>query len=90
MTKQWNNLNISTHLMALPDFKEQLKIELKPKKIRHFAKGSKLGNTLLTRLILTSSDLNLHKFTNVIVETSECLCHANKVSSLHYQIEFFL
>ena len=29
MTKQWNNLNVSTQLMALPDFKEQLKMELK-------------------------------------------------------------
>ena len=90
MTKQWNNLNVSTQLMALPDFKEQLKMELKPKKIRHFAKGSKLGNTLLTRLRLNRSDLNLHKFTIGLVETSECLCHANKESSLHYLIECFL
>ena len=42
MTKQWNNLNVSTQLMDLPDFKEQLKNDLKPKKLRHFSKGSKL------------------------------------------------
>ena len=31
MTKQWNNLNVSTQLMDLPDFKKQLKNDLKPK-----------------------------------------------------------
>ena len=67
-----------------------LKWNLNRKKVRHFAKGSKLGNTLLTRLRLTRSDLNLHKFTIGLVETSECLCHANKESSLHYLIECFL
>ena len=90
MAKQWNNLNVSTQLMALPDFKDQLKMELNPKKVSHFAKCSKLGNILLTRLRLDRSDLNLHKFTIGLVETSECLCHANKESSLHYLIECFL
>ena len=90
MTKQWNNLNVSTQLMDLPDFKEQLKNDLKPKKLRHFSKGSKLGNTLLARIRLNRSDLNLHKFTIGLVDTSECLCHAKKESSIHYLIECFL
>ena len=85
MTKQWNNLNVSTQLMALPDFKEQLKMELKPKKSGILPKVPNLAILRLTR-----SDLNLHKFTIGLVETSECLCHANKESSLHYLIECFL
>ena len=76
--------------MDLPDFKEQLKNDLKPKKLRHFSKGSKLGNTLLARIRLNRSDLNLHKFTIGLVDTSECLCHAKKESSIHYLIECFL
>ena len=84
VTKLWNNLIVSTQLMALPDFKDYIKIEFKPIKIKHYSKGSKIGNTLLTRIRLDRSDLNLHKF------TPECLCHANKESSLHYLIECFL
>ena len=56
--------------MDLPDFKEQIKNDLKPKKLRHFSKSSKLGNTLLARIRLNRSDLNLHKFG--LVDTSEC------------------
>ena len=83
-------LNVSTQLMALPDFKNQLKIDLKPKKMKHFTKGSKIGNILLTRIRLARSDLNLHKFTVGLSETSECLCHAQKESSLHYLMDCFL
>ena len=76
ISKLWNNLEVSTQLMALPDFKEQLKKELKPAKIKHFSKGSKIGNTLLTRIRIERSDLNLHKFTIGQSETTECLCRA--------------
>ena len=58
MLKLWINLNVSTPLMTLPDFKEQVKKELKPSKIKHFTKGSKIDNTLLTRIRLDRSDLN--------------------------------
>ena len=90
MSKLWNNLEVSTQLMALPDFKEQLKKELKPAKIKHFSKGSKIGNTLLTRIRIERSDLNLHKFTIGHSETAECLCHAKQESSSHFLIDCFL
>ena len=90
MSKLWNNLNVSTQLMTLPDFKEQVKKELKPSKIKHFSKGSKIGNTLLTRIRLDRSYLNLHTFSIGLSESSECLCHAKNESSLHYLIECFL
>ena len=90
MTKLWNNLIVSTQFMAPPDFKDQLKIELKPKKIKHYSKGSKIGNTLSTRIRLERSNLNLHKVTTGISETPECLCHAIKELSFHYLLECLL
>ena len=36
MSKLWNNLNVSTQLMTLPDFKEQVKKELKPRRKKAF------------------------------------------------------
>ena len=90
ISKLWNNLESSTQAMALPDFKEKMKISLKPPKIKHFSKGSKFGNILLTRIRLDRSDLNLHKFTIGLSDTPECLCHAKQESSLHFIIDCFL
>ena len=60
ITHLWNNLQVSTQLMTLPDFKDQLIKELKPPKFKHFSKGSKISDTLLTRVRLDRSYLNLH------------------------------
>ena len=90
MTHLWNNLSSSTQVMELSDFKEQIKKDLKPMKYRHFTKGSKIGNTLLTRIRLNRSDLNLHKFTLGLSESAEFSCHARKESSLHFLTECFL
>ena len=76
--------------MGLEDFKCKLKQELKPIKFRHYSKGSKLGNTLLTRIRLERSDLNLHKFTVGHSESPECLCHFKQESSQHYLLDCFL
>ena len=54
------------------------------------SKGSKIGNTLLTRVRIERSYLNLHKFTIGHSESPECLCHAKNESSVHYLIECFL
>ena len=86
----WNNLDVSTQLLDLKDFKNQLKKEIKPPKFKHFSKGSKLGNSLLTRVRLERSDLNLHKFNIGQSDTPECLCHAKNESSIHYLIDCFL
>ena len=90
MTHLWNNLSVSTQVMELSNFKVQIKKDLKPVKYKHFAKGSKIGNTLLTRIRLERSDLNLHKFTIGHSESPECTCHAKRESSLHFLIECFL
>ena len=50
MSKFWINLPPNIKCKDLEDFKYHLKLELKPQKIKHFSKGSKNGNSLLTRL----------------------------------------
>ena len=71
--------------MTLPLIKE-----LKPSKFKHFSKGSKISNTLLTKVRLERSYLNLHSFTIGHSESPECLCHAKQESSIHYLTECFL
>ena len=90
MSDLWNNLDVSTQLLDLTDFKQQLKVELKPKKYKHFSKGSKIGNSLLTRVRLERSELNLHKFSIGQIDSPECSCHAKNESSIHYLTECFL
>ena len=67
-----------------------LKLELKPQKFNHFSKGSKNGNSLLTRLRVGQSELNLHKFSVGQVENPDCICHANQESTKHYLLDCFL
>ena len=74
----------------LSDFKVQLKKELKPIKYRHFSKGSKLGSTLLSRIRLNRSDLNLHKFEIGLHDTRASDCHEKYESSIHYMMDCFL
>ena len=81
VTSLWNNLDVSLQLLALPEFKSKLKEVVKPHKFRHFSKGSKNGNKLLTRLRLERSDLNLHRFIIGQSETPECLSHSKQESS---------
>ena len=85
ISKLWNSLPSSTQAKNLVDFKTQLKIETKPDKIKHYAKGPKLSNTLITRFRVGRTYLNLHRYTIGHVDTPDtpdCLCHAKQKSSL--------
>ena len=75
MSKMWNTLDISTKSLGLSEFKEKLKEKLKPNRFKHYNFGSKIGNTLLTRIRLDRSGLNLHKFMIGQVDSpqGECL-----------------
>ena len=86
----WNKLEVSTQLLDLAEFKIQLKKELKPPRYKHFSKGSKLGNSLLTRVRLERSHLNSHKFNIGLSDSPECSCHAKTESSIHYLLDCFL
>ena len=88
-SKLWNSLNKEVTSKNLQDFKIYTK-SLKPKKIKHFSRGNKTSNSLLTRLRIGRSDLNQHKFTIGLIESPECLCHCKEESTKHYFIECFL
>ena len=77
-------------VLNLPDFKNSMKKMFKPNRYKHFARGSKLGNILLTRIRVGRSDLNQHKFTVGHVDSPECLCHFRSESPEHYFLDCFL
>ena len=88
--KLWNMLPKNIQSKNLLDFKTEIKCLFKPFKYKHFSKGSKLGNTLLTKIRVGCSDLKQHKFTIGQVESPECLCH-HKIEYLeHYFLDCFL
>jgi len=62
-SKKWGSIKCSTrNLMFFQDYRDRLKIDLKPEKYRHYSYGSRLGNKLWTRLRLGRSYLNSHAF----------------------------
>ena len=62
---------------------------MKPKRHRHFSRGSRKGNSLLTQLRVGRSNLNVHKFTLGLSETEKCLCDRPETVS-HYLNTCFL
>ena len=76
--------------MDLNDFKLYIKKELKPPRFKHFARGNKYANTLLTRIRVGRSDLNLHRFTIGLVESPICACHYREESTSHFFLDCFL
>ena len=48
-SKLWNMLPKKFQSSNLEDFKSLIKQEMKPRKYKHFNKGNKHSNTLLTR-----------------------------------------
>ena len=86
----WNKLENdvkSEHDISI--FKEKLKVKLKPKRFKHFSRGSKRGNSLLTQLRVGRSYLGQHSFTIGLSESPDCLCHRVE-STEHYLIDCFL
>ena len=49
-TKIWNPLPKNIQCQNIDEFKKSTKTMFKPQKYKHFSRGSKLGNTLLTRI----------------------------------------
>ena len=86
----WNSLPKQVQCKNLEDFKIYTKKEFKPPKYKHFSGGTKLGNTLLTRIRVGRSFLNEHKFTIGLADNPECLCHFRTESPQHYFLDCFL
>ena len=81
--KLWNSLPKTVQNRNLVDFKIEIKSKLKPPKYKHFSKGSKLGNSLLTKIRVDRSELKQHKFTIGQSDSPECLCHHRIESPEH-------
>ena len=73
ISKMWNNLPHQSQCLQLEEFKKQLKIDLKPPKVRHNSCGTNIGNCLLSRIRVGRSDLNLHKYTIGQADKPDCL-----------------
>ena len=86
----WNCLPKNVQCYDLTDFKAFTNKEYKPPKIKHFARGKKQNNSLLTKIRVGRSDLNQHRFTIGLSDSPQCLCHHREESPLHYFIDCFL
>ena len=85
----WNNIPKDVQCKDLIEFKDYTKT-MKPNRYKHFSRGNKFSNSLLTKIRVGRSDLNQHKFTIGLCETPQCLCHNREESPLHYFIDCFL
>ena len=81
--------NILKNECDIKNFKDKLKDKIKPKKIKHFAWGSKRGNALWTQLRVGRSFLNAHGFAINLVDTDLCLSSRSK-TVLHFYTKCFL
>ena len=86
-TKVWNGLDKNLLSKGLNDFKCELALKIKPNKYKHFSKGYKFNNILLTRLRVGRSKLNLHSFTIGQSDTIACACGYRQESVSHYFLD---
>ena len=90
ISKLWNNLPVSIKILDVNEFKQQLKLELKPTKFKAFSVGPKFSNSILTRFRTGRTGLNVDKFTLGQVVDPGCLCHHKYESSEHFLLDCFL
>jgi hypothetical protein len=64
-------------------FKEHLHKKYKPQKYKFFSQGTKLGNSLLTRLRVDRSYLNSQAFSIGLAPSPQCNCGAKQETTLH-------
>ena len=90
MSRLWNSLPTNVKCKNVSDFKNFINKERKPIRHKHFARGSKKSNSLLTKIRIGRSDLNQHKFTIGLTDSPQCLCLYKEESPLHFFIDCFL
>ena len=86
----WNSLPKSVKCRNVHDFKDYINKEQKPHRYKHFARGNKISNSLLTKIRVGRSDLNQHKFTIGLVDSPQCDCLYREESPSHYFLDCFL
>ena len=86
----WNNLPNLVKCKDLIEFKKYIRSDLKPPRYKHFSRGNKYSNSLLTKIRVGRSDLNQHRFTIGLVDSPQCDCHFREESPSHYFLDCFL
>ena len=91
VTKMYNSLDLSLrNIPIMVDFKANLKLKYKNKKVKHYSRGiSKYANALHTQLRVGQSYLNSHGFKINLKEDDLCLCYRAETTS-HYFLDCFL
>ena len=87
-TELWNSLPRSEKgINNIDDFKNKMKEKFKPKKIKFYSKGCKLGNRLITHLRVGRSFLNAHGFSIGLSPSPNCDCGASSENSIHFLLD---
>ena len=86
----WNSLPKQAQCKDLFEFKTFTNLQFKPERYKHFARGNKFTNTLLTKIRVGRSDLNQHKFIIGLADSPECQCHFREESPTHFFLDCFL
>ena len=82
-TNLWNFLPQKMRCFDIDIFKEQLHKKYKPPKFKFYSQGTKLGNSLVTRLRVDRSYLNSHAFSIGLAPSPQCSCGAKQETTLH-------
>jgi hypothetical protein len=89
--KRWEALPYECRkAKTIDEFKQSIKTHFSPKRYKFLSRGSKLGNSLLTRIRVGRSYLNGHSFPIGMSESPECSCHSKIESTHHYFMDCFL
>ena len=84
-TSKYNKIENKIKLLDTVDFKIHIAKSIKPLKYKHYFRGSKHGNMLLTRIRVGRSYLNSHSYTIGLSDTNTCSCNDTSIESpLHY------
>ena len=72
------------------DFKNELKLQLAPKRYKFLSRGDKRGNKLLTQIRIGRSYLNSHSFAIQLSQSPFCSCHFPDESPTHFFLDCFM
>ena len=86
----WNSLPKNELCKDLIDIKKFTNKNFKLPCYKHFSRGNKIGNSLLTKIRVGRSDLHQHRYIIGLSDSPECECHHREESPLHYFIDCFL
>ena len=79
----WTSLPHKMRCYDMDIFREYLHKKYKPPKFKFYSRGTKLGNSLITRLRVDRSYLNSHAYSIGLAPSPQCACGAKQETTLH-------